>query len=66
MSPSSLTLLVVLAFDPNTVEVGPFEVTLKDTRYNALVVEGDIAAEDVLNELCPGDSFTPNLFPGLF
>ena len=59
-----MTLLVVLASDPDTVEVRPFEMTLKDTRYNALVVEGDIAAEDVLNEPFPGESFTPNPFRG--
>ena len=62
----AITLEIVLASSPDVVESGPYEMTLKEARYNDLVVEGEIAAEDVLNEPFPGDSFTPNLFPGLF
>jgi len=65
-SPPSATMEVVLASDPDTVEAGPFSFTLRDVRYDSLVVEGELSFEDVLNEPYPGDSFTPATHPGLF
>lgn len=64
--PPTVTLEVVLGSDPNTVEAGPFEFTLRNARYNALTVAGDLVFEDILNEPIPGDAFTPGNFPGLF
>jgi hypothetical protein len=65
-TPPSVTLEVVLAATPDTVEAGPFVMTLTGVDYDALTVTGDLAAEDVLSEPYPGDSFTPAKFPGLF
>ncbi|MBU0598807.1 DUF1833 domain-containing protein [Patescibacteria group bacterium] len=65
-SPPTVTLNVILASDPDTVEAGPFEFTMKSADYDALTVTGSLAAEDILNEPFPADRYTPNLFPGLF
>jgi hypothetical protein len=62
----SVTLEVVLASSPDLLEAGPFEFSLLDAGYDALTVTGTLGYEDVLNEPYPGDSFTPNLFPGMF
>lgn len=61
-----VVLEVVLASDPDTVEAGPFEFELVTASFDALVVEGELGFEPILNEPFPADSFTPNLFPGLF
>lgn len=65
-SPPTVTLEVVLASAPDTVEAGPFDFSLKGCDYDALVITGTLAFEDVLNEPYPAFTFTPGLFPGLF
>lgn len=65
-SAPSVTLDIVLASSPDTVEAGPFNYTLKDAKYDALTVEGELAFEDILNEAFPGGSFVPQTHPGLF
>jgi hypothetical protein len=65
-SPPTIALEVVLASSPDTVEAGPFPFALRNAEYDSLVVTGELAFEDVLNEGFPAHSFTPNLFPGVF
>jgi Domain of unknown function (DUF1833) len=61
-----VTMEVVLASSPDTVERGPFSFRLAGVEYDALVITGTLAPEDVLNEPAMQYSFTPALFPGLF
>lgn len=65
-SPPTITLTVVLASQPDTVEVSFTGFVLRDVTHNALVVEGSLMLEDVLNEAYSQHSFTPNLYAGLF
>lgn len=65
-SPPTITLQVVLASTPNTVEAGPFSMTLRNVEYDALVISGNLTYEDVLNEPWPQFRFTPNYYPGAF
>jgi hypothetical protein len=65
-TPPTVTLNVVLASTPDTVEAGPFDFTLKSGEYDALVVTGTLAFEDVLSEPYPADAFSPQWFPGIF
>lgn len=65
-TPPTITLEIVLASDPDTVEAGPFVMTLANADYDAVQIEGDLAHQDVLNEPFPGDTFNPAAFPGLF
>ena len=62
----TVTIEVVLASSPDTVEAGPFDFTLRGVTYDAMTIQGTLAYEDVLNEPFPGDSFTPSRFPGVF
>ena len=59
-------LEVVLASNPDVVEAGPFDFTLKDVEVDALVARGDLSYEDLLNEPSPGDLISPSTFPGTF
>lgn len=64
--PPTITIKVVLASAPEDVQAGPYVMTLRECDYNSLTVSGTIMPEDVLNEVYPGDSFTPAVAPGLF
>ena len=64
--PPDVTLSVVLASDPDVVEYGPIETTLRNVDWNFGTITGDLQAEDLLNESYPGDAFTPQNAPGLF
>jgi hypothetical protein len=65
---SAIALLaeIVLAAQPDTVDATFDGFTLKDARYDVLIVEGDLALEDPLNEPAIADRFTPSNFPGIF
>lgn len=66
-TPATVTLSIVLASSPDTIEAGPYRMTLRSARTpNPAQVQGELAYEDVLNQPFPAASFTPNLFPGLF
>jgi hypothetical protein len=62
----TVTYEVVLASSPDTLEGGPFDFSLTGCEYDALVITGTLAFEDVLNEPAVQHSFTPAKFPGLF
>lgn len=64
--PVTVTLDAVMASSPNTVEAGPFVFSLRGAPYDANAIEGVLGFEDVLNEPFPKDTFTPQLFPGMF
>ncbi len=62
----TVSMSVVMASDPDTIEAGPFEFSLKGASYNQFTIEGNLSFEDILNEAFPADSFTPGNFPGIF
>jgi hypothetical protein len=62
----TVTISVVLAASPDTIEVGPYEMTLRNVSWDANTVSGALASEDVLNEPFPGEFMVPDTFPGLF
>jgi hypothetical protein len=61
-----VTMQVVLASDPDTVEVEFPEFELADISYDAQVISGTLSIESFTEEPFPGDSFIPSYFPGLF
>lgn len=65
-SPPTVTLSLVMASSPDTIEAGPFEFTLRDATFDAIIVEGGLAYQDVLNEPFPADQFSPTRTPGIF
>lgn len=62
----AVSLTVVLASSPDTIEAGPFDFSLRRVQFSAEAVEGDLVFEDVLSEQYPAGAFTPGRFPGLF
>jgi hypothetical protein len=57
---------LVLASDPDAVEVGPFSYDVKSVNYNVQYVTMNLEFRDVMNDEFPGLSFTPENTPGLF
>lgn len=62
----TITMSVVLASSPGTVEAGPFALTLRDITHTAFVVQGALGFERMLEEPYPSATFSPANFPGLF
>lgn len=65
VGPPTVVLEVVLASDPDVVEVGPFQFTLRNASYDMLTVEGELAFNEVLGRRFPFGTFTPASHPGL-
>lgn len=65
-SAPTVTLSVVLASSPSTIEAGPIVTTLRDATYDHLQVMGTLGIEQVLVEPYPGGTFDPRNFPALF
>jgi len=56
---------VVLASQPETVEVGFYDLTLRAADYDALYVEGTLTFEQIFTEPLSVE-MTPARFPGMF
>lgn len=65
-TPPSVTIEVVRASAPDTVEASLPAFQLTNVRYDTLLVQGDLVTEDLTSEPFPADMFTPSNFPGLF
>jgi hypothetical protein len=65
-SAPSMTLEVVLASAPDTVEAGPFPFALRGVEYTALMINGTLSWEDTITEPAMQYEFSPRYFPGLF
>lgn len=64
--PIDVELRIVLASDPDTIEVGPMSFKARNVEYDESRVSATLAFEDVLSEPFPAQLITPNNFPGLF
>ena len=62
----SITIEIILASDPDTVEISIADFRLDRVTYDAFTVSGDISAEYFDLEPFPSRRFTPSDFPGLF
>lgn len=65
-SPPTMKLEVILASDPDTIEISFDNLKLKNVTYDVFAVEGELAWEDILNNPYPYHTFTPSSNPGLF
>ncbi|MFN3827781.1 MAG: DUF1833 family protein [Micavibrio sp.] len=57
---------VVLASDPDTVEISLEGFNLINVTYDQLVVEGTLSVEQFEDEPYPGDRYMPSITPGVF
>jgi len=64
--PATVTIKVVLASQPDTIELEESGFTFRDVRWNIARVEGTLYLEDVLREPYPSGTMTPTFYPGLF
>jgi len=64
-SPPTVKAALILASDPDTLEAGWWEFTLKNATYTAEAVTADLSYEDILNDGFPEGSFTPEEFTAL-
>jgi hypothetical protein len=62
-----ITLELVLASSPNTVEAGPFNFSILNINYDDGQIQGAVGFEDdLLNTAFPADTYTPSNSKGLF
>lgn len=61
-----INVKLVLASNPDVIEIAFEGFKLVTVDYNALTITGDISIEDFLTEPVQGDSFVPSQFPSLF
>jgi hypothetical protein len=64
-TPPSITLQVVLASQPNTVEASFAGMTLRDCKWDVQAVSGVLRFEDISTEPV-SVQMTPQRFPGMF
>lgn len=65
-TPLDITLEIVLASDPDTVEAGPFVFQSRSVEYDVSRMRFTLAYEPILNEPFPAYDYTPIDYPGLF
>lgn len=64
-SAPSITLEVILASAPDTVEISFPGLTLRNVNFDSLVIEGELYFESIFNEPITV-TMTPSRFPGMF
>lgn len=64
--PIDIEIEVILADEPDTVEIGPFKMEITNADYDALEVEGLVVFDYGLYDSFPSDEFIPPNYPGLF
>lgn len=65
-TPPTVSLAIRVASQPETIEAGPFDFSLRDVTANVIEIIGTLGYEAILEEPYPGLYFTPKDFPGLF
>lgn len=65
--PPTVTMDVVMASSPDTVEIGPFNYNLTSATADANTIQGVLGFEDdVFSQQVPAQLYTPTNSPGLF
>lgn len=52
----TVTITIVLGSDPDLIEMGPMDFTLRNVKGNGLTIRGDLHFEDLMDEPYPCDS----------
>lgn len=64
--PARVTLEVIMASAPDTVEASWPGFLLRNVVYDVSTVQGDLTVEDLTREPYPARRFNPGSFPGIF
>lgn len=62
----TVTIEIILANSPDTVELAIYDMTLKSVQFNAYTVSGDLIVEDILNQPLHGSMIDSSQYRGLF
>ena len=65
-SPPNVDVAIVLASNPNLVEISMPTFKLRNVTYDSMTVTGELKVDDLTEEPYPADQFSPPLFPGIF
>lgn len=65
-TPPSVTLRLVMASQPDTIEAIVEDLQWRGVGGDVRVIEGTLTAEDILGTAYPARRFTPDLFPALY
>lgn len=65
-TPFDISLSVVLASSPSTVEAGPFSFRPTDVAYDVQRMTFSLAYEQLLQEPFPATTYAPTNYPNLF
>jgi len=65
-TPPIVTISIVLASDPDTVEISIPNLRLNNIRANAFTVEGELQPQIIQGEQFPFNTFNQADFPGIF
>lgn len=65
-TPCSVIMRVVLASDPDYVEIEFLDFIMTNVTYDALTVQGDLSIENFSSKPYPAGTFSPRFFGGLF
>ncbi len=64
--PINAIINIVMASDPDTIEAGPFNFTIRRVDYTDKLISATLEPEAILSEPFPSGVFDPIGFPGLF
>lgn len=62
----TIRIMVVLASDPDTIEIDYPNFELGNAEYDAMFVTGDLTLPSYSREPYPADTMNPSTFPGIF
>ncbi|EJB02878.1 protein of unknown function (DUF1833) [Rhizobium leguminosarum bv. trifolii WSM597] len=65
-TPPSIKLEIILAADPDTVEITVPVLQMSDATFEDHTISITLVADSLINEPHPAGRFTPGAFPGLF
>lgn len=65
-TPVDVTMQMVLASDPDTIEYELPALKLSNIRYNSQEIVGTLTLDDILSKRLTSEQYTPKNFPGIF
>ena len=62
----TITIQVIRAADPDTIEIEFVPLTLRNVSWNFTTISGELVGENMETEPYPAGQFSPAFFPGMF
>lgn len=65
-TPIDVTIELILASNPDNVEIELGELKLQSITYDNQRISGQLYLDDFLNTEIPSEKYSPSLYPGIF